>query len=216
MPGQNSAAAKLRGEEGHWRLRRIKQYLIQVDRFLSLLLAAIHITSGQPSRGTEITSIRHANGLVQDRNIYVINGQVITVTRYHKSQSQWDKPRVVPRFLPPRLGQVLVIYLAYALPFQEFLKVEVLKQGMLSDYIWLDKKGDIWETERLTRALQTLSKRVLGTQLGTASYRHTAVGIGREKVSKSFGAGIPIGNNEEEEEEVDLEDNTRGQDPIEL
>jgi hypothetical protein len=41
----------------------------------------------------------------------------MTVVRYHKSQSQWDKPKVVPRFLPPRLGQVIVMYLAYLQPF---------------------------------------------------------------------------------------------------
>jgi hypothetical protein len=50
----------------------------------------------------------------------------MTVVRYHKSQSQWDKPKIVPRFLPPRLGQVMVMYLAYLQPFQEYLTVEVL------------------------------------------------------------------------------------------
>jgi hypothetical protein len=37
----------------------------------------------------------------------------MTVVRYHKSQPQWDKPKVVPRFLPPWLGQVMVMYLVY-------------------------------------------------------------------------------------------------------
>lgn len=30
-----------------------------------------------------------------------------------RAEEQWDKPKVVPRFLPPRLGQVMVLYLAY-------------------------------------------------------------------------------------------------------
>lgn len=32
--------------------------------------------------------------------MFVIQGQMAVVTRYHKSASQYDKPKVVPRFLP--------------------------------------------------------------------------------------------------------------------
>jgi hypothetical protein len=64
----------------------------------------------------------------------VADGRVMTVVRYHKSQSQWDKPKVVPRFLPWRLGQVIVIYLAYVQPFYEYLTVHVLG-GSFSEYV---------------------------------------------------------------------------------
>ena len=57
--------------------------------------------------------MRHRNGSLQDHNLFVADGQIITVSRYHKSQSQWDKPKVVPRFLPPQLGQVMAVYLVY-------------------------------------------------------------------------------------------------------
>jgi hypothetical protein len=63
-----------------------------------------------------------------------MDGQVMTVIRYYKSQSQWDKPKVVPRFLPPRLGQVIVMYLAYLQLFREYLSVQVLR-GSFSDYV---------------------------------------------------------------------------------
>ena len=53
-----------------------------------LLIVCVHITSGQPGRGLEITTMRHRNRLLQDRNIFVIDRQVMTVVRYHKSQSQ--------------------------------------------------------------------------------------------------------------------------------
>ena len=46
----------------------------------------------------------------------------------------------MPRFLPPRLGQVMVIYLAYLQPFQEYLTVQVLGGGF-SDYVWADEQG---------------------------------------------------------------------------
>ena len=71
---------------------------------------------------------------MRHRNIFVIDGQVVTVVRHHKSQSQWDKPKIIPRFLPLQLGQVIVIYLAYLQPFQEYLTVEVVG-GSSSDYV---------------------------------------------------------------------------------
>ena len=84
-------------------------------------MVCVHMTSGQPGRGSEVTTMRHRNGLLQDRNIFVVDGQVMTVVRYHKSQSQMDKPKVIPRFLPWRVGQVLAVYLAYLQPVQEYL-----------------------------------------------------------------------------------------------
>jgi hypothetical protein len=32
--------------------------------------------------------MRHRNRLLQDRNIFIVDSAVITVVRYHKSQSQ--------------------------------------------------------------------------------------------------------------------------------
>ena len=92
--------------------------------------------------------MRRQNGLLQDRNLFIIDGQVMTVVRYHKSQSQWDKPKVVPRFLPLRLGQVMVVYLAYLQLFQEYLTVQVLG-GSFTDYLWANEQGP-WGTDRLT------------------------------------------------------------------
>ena len=82
--------------------------------------------AARPARGTEIMTIRHRNGRQpQDRNVFVMDGQVLFVTRYHKSQSQWDRPKVVPRFLPPRVGQLLAVYLVHLQPFRELLTVGV-------------------------------------------------------------------------------------------
>jgi len=79
---------RLTRADGQWSVKAVRQYMRQMDRFLELLLCSVHVTSGQPGRGSEITTIRHRNGVLQDRNIFVVDGQVMTVVRYHKSQSQ--------------------------------------------------------------------------------------------------------------------------------
>ena len=113
---------------------QVRKYLRRVDQFRELLLFCVYITGGQPARGTEITSLRFRNGFMQDRNVFVIYGHMVVVTRYHKSQSQFDKPKVIPRFLPWRVGQLLAVYLSYVQPFQEFIAGKVCKLDR-SDYI---------------------------------------------------------------------------------
>jgi hypothetical protein len=79
---------RLKRANGQWSVKAVRQYIRQVDRFLELLLYSVHVTSGQPGRRSEITTIWHRNGILQDRNIFVADGQIIMVVRYHKSQSQ--------------------------------------------------------------------------------------------------------------------------------
>jgi hypothetical protein len=192
---------RLQTSDGRWRSNKVREYLRQVDRFLALLLGCVHMESGQPARGSEIVTMRHRNGLLQDRNVFVVDGAVMTVVRYHKSQSQWDKPKVVPRFLPPRLGQVMVLYLSYLQPFREYLVATVLGGG-LDDYIWSNEQG-AWGTDRLTKVLRRETGKRLGVELSTLGYRHTAVGIGRVKVGESFGKGYQDEVGEIDEAEVD-------------
>jgi hypothetical protein len=78
LPG--SSAKQVR-----WNQAAVKAYRQQIDAFLERLLLLIHITSGQPARGTEILSIRCVNTVKgYYRSLFVDNGMVSTVTTYHK------------------------------------------------------------------------------------------------------------------------------------
>jgi hypothetical protein len=107
----------------------VRRYLRKINRFRELLLFCMHLTGGQPARGTEMMTLCSKNGYLQDRNIFVMYGQMVFVTRYHKSQSQMDKPKVILRFLLWRVSQVLAVYLAYVQPVQEYLSVQVRGSG---------------------------------------------------------------------------------------
>jgi hypothetical protein len=170
-----------------WKPQPVRRYLRQVERFLEYLLFLTHITGGQPARGTEVTTTRFRNGYVQDRNIYVIDGQVVFISRYHKSQAMWDKPKVIARFLPWRVGQLFAVFLAYVQPLAEYLEGERLNRTP-TDYVWSGNTGP-WETSRLSQIIARETQRWLGCRLTTLEYRHTAITIRREVVSKEFGEG---------------------------
>ncbi|KAK3617521.1 hypothetical protein LTR22_026710 [Elasticomyces elasticus] len=189
---------------GSWSKTAVQKYLRQVDRFRELLLLCVHVTGGQPARGSEITTIRFRIGFLQDRNVFVIQGQMVVVTRYHKSQSQLDKPKVIPRFLPGRVGQLLAIYLTYVQPLQQYLGEEVRGSGY-SDYVWSNEYGP-WGTERLTKVITHETRKRLGVRLTALDYRHVAISIGREVVEAQFARGYIEETSELEEAEVDEDD----------
>jgi hypothetical protein len=215
---QSSKGSRMR-RGGSWKTKLVRQYLRVVDRFREALLFCIHVSGGQPARGTEITTIRHQNGFLQDRNVYVVDGRMVVITRYHKSQWQFDAPKIIPRFLPWQVGQLLAVYLGYVRPFAEQLTVQVRGgESGWSDHVWADAKGP-WKTDRLTSVLTEETAQRLGERLTTWDYRHVAISIGRVFVGEQFARGYKeeIGEaGEEEEGEAEAEDLAGVSDPLEL
>jgi hypothetical protein len=135
----------------------IRDYESAVGKFLEYLLILIHITGGQPGCGTEITTLRYANATQSMRNVFVKEGRVMIVTEYHKSIAVADQVKVIPRFLPERVGRLLVVYLADVLPFHQLMdrKAAMLTLGAINNNsricpnswpthykgIWLDSKS---------------------------------------------------------------------------
>jgi len=176
----------------------IRDYEWAVGKFLEYLLILIHITGGQPGRGTEITTLRYANAMQTIRNIFVKEGRVMIVTEYHKSMAVTDQVKVIPRFLPERVGKLLVVYLADVLPFRQLMD---RKAGMLTSkgFLWF-KKDKPWETDDLTKALTTESGSRMGFHITTADYRHIAIAIDRRHVR-----GLTDGMDPDEEDAHDLQ-----------
>lgn len=195
----------MREGDGSWHTRRVKEYLREVDKFRELLLFCMHVTGGQPARGPEILALRYKNGFSQDRNIFVLDGLVMSVTRYHKTQSQWDVPKAVPRFMPWRVGQLVTVYLTYVQPLMERLSVAIGHGCGRSEYLWADANGP-WDTTKLTRVMKQRSGEGLGVALGTMDYRHAAVGMGRRFVGAEFARGYQAENEEVDEPEVESDD----------
>ncbi|CAD0038816.1 unnamed protein product [Aureobasidium pullulans] len=193
--------------DGQWQSRLVADHLRRVDKFRELFLFCVHVLSGQPARGTEITSLRFRNGVANHRNVFVLDGRVMTVTSYHKSQAMLDMPKMVPRFLPWRSGQIAVIYLTHVRVFAELLSVQVQYGQGWSDYIWADSNGP-WETQKLTDTMKRETAKRLKVKLHTQNYRHAAVFLGRRFVGPRFAKGY-------REEAEDPEEAQAGDDDIE-
>ncbi|THC87114.1 hypothetical protein EYZ11_013440 [Aspergillus tanneri] len=163
-----------------WKVPAVDRYLRQVDEFLQRLLVLIHITAGQPGRATEIVSLRHSNTVHgRHRNIFIEHGLVSTVTAYHKGYSVSNSTKIIHRYLPKPVSELVVYYLWLILPFwQSIQQLAHQETAPRSPFLWA--RGDqCWDASRLRIVLEREAQKHLQTKINVLSYRHAAIAISR-------------------------------------
>ncbi|KAG6109089.1 hypothetical protein E4U13_006113 [Claviceps humidiphila] len=136
----------------------------------------------------------------------------MTVTFYNKTDSQWDSPKIIPRFLPWRVGQLLSLYLVYIQPLAALMGDAIGSGCFQSEYVWAHQPGSAdnpvpWPTRMLTDIVYTRSGKDLGEVFGTADYRHIGIGIGRTYVDQHFAKDCFTDEmHDVEDEELAIED----------
>jgi superfamily II DNA helicase RecQ len=170
-------------KNGQWKWAGIRKYLKLVKKFEELLLLLAHFTGGQPSRGEEITGLRLVNGINRDRNVFVIDGEVVLVTQYHKSLAHFDSPKVIPRFLPERPGQLMAIYMVYIRPLTDRWEADRWalydKMNPPSDFIWHGETGP-WDSSQMSNAVAKWTHHYMGRRITLQDWRHIAIAISKK------------------------------------
>jgi superfamily II DNA helicase RecQ/uncharacterized C2H2 Zn-finger protein len=178
----------------------VERYMGRVIEFREKLAVLMHIAGGQPARGPEILSIRHSNTVKgRHRNIFIEDGMVAFVTRYHKGYAVSGDVKIIHRYLPREVGELIVWYLWLVLPFQQRLEAMVWEKEAISSHVWpADPNGRKWTSERLRHALKRESQVGLGQGLTIQAYREIAIGISRKFMRRSTAFGAEDGDENEE------------------
>ena len=112
-------------ENRHVQEEAAEAYQRHVERFQELLLILMHMVGGQAARAPELLGIRWQNteqGGV--RNIFIEDGLVAFVTTYHKGYRSSGNIKIIHRYLPREIGELLVYYLWLVRPFHEKLQFQ--------------------------------------------------------------------------------------------
>jgi hypothetical protein len=89
----------------------VERYMDRVVEFREKLAVLMHISGGQPARGLEILSVRHSNTVQGGhRNVFIEDGMVVFVTRYHKGYNLSGDVKIIHRYLPREVGELVVWY----------------------------------------------------------------------------------------------------------
>lgn len=100
----------------------------------------VHMLGGQPGRTPEILGLRFRNtehGSI--RNVFIERGMVSMVAVYHKNFRVKDNIKIIHRFLPRAVGELLVWYLWLIQPFWEQIQVLEKKADQVSNFLWVDE-----------------------------------------------------------------------------
>jgi hypothetical protein len=183
-----ACTAELNGlmTHGTWNRPAVMQYLGKKETFLIALLATMYITGGQAPRGSEIFSIDHCNGAFTERGVYVYDGFMAYLTRYHKARATTNYEFYVMRYLPIEAGKLLFYYLVYIRPFSEMLAREI---GLVSGDIWSNHlfcsnqdPTKVWGSGTLTKVLREISADVFHKPIGIRLYRQLSIAITNKHV----------------------------------
>lgn len=151
----------------HWRPARIKQYFDVVCEVKKALLLLVHLTGGGPGRGTEILTVRHRNDSTgEGRGVFIDGGLVDIVVGYHKGYGYSAKSKIIHRFLPREVSELLVYYLWLVQPFVEILQMYHNGQKDFGAWLWepkgrdevsTDEDDDFWDEEPQRPELEPLA-----------------------------------------------------------
>ena len=161
----------------------VRKWLQRLRRFREALMVLVHVWGGQPGRGPEVTTLRHCDTLQVMRNIFIYDGQVMIITDRDKMKAIRDNGRKVARFVPERIGRMMVAYIAWLLPAERVLRQRCklpLPQEKCHEYLWRDGSSDRWNTDRLSSIMIRLMQADIKLRLGTKRYRIMAIELGRK------------------------------------
>ena len=99
----------MQAKTNRFSVNTVRRYFGFVNDFKEKLAICVHITSGQPLRGPELLSIRHRNSAAgRHRNVFIEDGLVAFITRYHKGFSASGDAKVIHRYVPREVGELVV------------------------------------------------------------------------------------------------------------
>ena len=91
-------------------------YMRRSADLVGKLLTLIHLTSGQPARGSELAGLTFRNSTQGERSLYFSEGTVLLLQRYTKNRKLAGRDAYVPRYLDAVTADLLVSYLAQCRP----------------------------------------------------------------------------------------------------
>ena len=107
----------------------------------------VHLSAGAPARATELLSIGRINGREtrNQRGIFIDGGMVSFVTAYHKGFSASNNAKIIHRYVPREVGELVVKYLWLVEPFIAALQtVRVEDSEGQSHMMWQPEAEEEW------------------------------------------------------------------------
>ena len=166
-------------------MKEIEQWDREVESLLCQLATLIHLSSGLPSRMSEFSRLRYANGNGSKRNLFIYKNRFATLIPNSKAKNEVFRHKGIPRFIPKgRISQALASFLLYVRPTQLVFANLFEMGGLTAMSVYLFSSWD--KAEHWTGTYLCLQfKRWFndwvstGRSLGISEWRQVAVAYSR-------------------------------------
>ncbi|KAL8739578.1 MAG: hypothetical protein Q9190_007634, partial [Brigantiaea leucoxantha] len=196
-----------------WNSNALIGYLSSIKTFLEKLSILFLLTGGQPIRAPELLNVRYSNSInSSNRNLFFENGLLVLVTYYSKGYTISNKLRIIHRYLPKEVSELVIYYLYLVLPFQ-FRIVFRVSKAPKTEYLFevptrskaSRSKASNITSDRFRTVFRRESQASLGIAINPSEYRHLAIGISKRYLQKLYRFDAEE-LEPEEEKDVDYED----------
>ncbi|KFZ18998.1 hypothetical protein V502_03895 [Pseudogymnoascus sp. VKM F-4520 (FW-2644)] len=171
---------------GRWRTAECIGYLDSCQDLCGEIFAAVHLTSGLPGRGSEVTAVKVCNTEQSLRNVFVLNGQIIIVFEYNKASASNNHSFYIVRYLSAELGRLVFQYLAYVRPFASFLSQRVgLVKGRHPEFLFPDpgKRHKHLSSVQATQILRRITSH-LPVPMTLSLYRQASLAVAKRYITE--------------------------------
>jgi hypothetical protein len=169
---------KLRSGQTILNRKEVEKWMHKCTKLHDTLFALLHFTAGLPARGEEYGSYLIRNTAKAPRTFYISKGVVMTFQSYHKSS--YRRAKIVPRFLPKRLGALIVQYIAVVRPVMSFAATELWNSKISDEYkdAWAIAMGRRQACKHITDIIKRAFNAYCRTNFGLNQYRQLAKHFG--------------------------------------
>ncbi|RMD39149.1 hypothetical protein DV735_g5980, partial [Chaetothyriales sp. CBS 134920] len=168
---------------------RLQRWLNDANEAVEMLALLALTTAGGPMRGTELLSWKYANTASGIRNLFILDGELVAVTEYSKTQAITGRAKVIAHVIPPPVAPLFISYIVDVMPLRTFILQLLRSDGIKPDkpatqpsYQLFEVAGRPLTTQQLSNRLADESTAALGVRLTVASQRQLFVAVRRAKV----------------------------------
>jgi hypothetical protein len=198
-------AGLARGDRGVvWQEQRVEAYGRAMREARHRLAPLNHMSWGGAPRASELVTIKYKNSANGDsRGFSIEDGLVVATTSYHKNIGQSGKAKVIHRYLPREVGELMVYYLWFANPFWHQIDGAVRGEPReASAYVWEPQPEKSWQKPERPRKRPRGEGSGQGGQRSKRARRASGGGsISRAGVRSSGGEQESDGDEKEDEAE---------------
>jgi hypothetical protein len=163
----------------NWNILACREYLADAADITEKLMVLLHMSCGQPARGGELASFKIINTPHRLRNIFWLFNQICIISGCNKTTSVTGQDKLIPRFPPEIVSDLLLEFLAFSRPFQLVLAHQVAEPSTLPyfhTHLFVDWKKK-WLPRHCAKAIHDWTLPAIGVGLGLRTQRHVYTAI---------------------------------------